>query len=150
MRTLPLAFVLAGLTACMVVPSGPPAKWHRTPPLRADRAKFLPAMEAVLAMRHFTVETRDERSVRLVSKWRVRLLPERYGGYRQRITMQLENDEKGEPVIAVLAERSSNEEHIRTLSESDASWGTPYGDDDMAREMALLLRMKIEGVRMDD
>jgi hypothetical protein len=151
MRTLLVATALLA-PGCAVIPQGEPAVWYRTPVTRDSNDKILAAMDLVLASRGLQVETRDPSLVKVVSNWRSQLRAVRYEGYRERVTMQVETNPKGERVIAVMVDREVNTEEHKTLSESEAEWVPAGGNNDAARGFVQLLRMKLklEGAGMDD
>lgn len=120
-------------------------------PLRAPREKIMKAMADVLEGQHFQIETRDDQSGYVTSKWRAQLAAAWRDGRRERVEMRiLSGARPQEHVVEVIVYREINDNSHRPLSETEAAWIPWGGNDDLARSIATLVKFKSEGAHLDD
>lgn len=148
MRVLPIVLVLAG--GCSIIGESPPATWVSTSPLTKPRAAYMPAMKGVVERAGFKIETFDDAQVSLRSDWRVQLRPQWRQGFRERVHMRLAESDKREPIISVQVERDRNENSSRPMSAENAEWLSWGSNDDLGQALAYRLKLKIEGIGVDD
>ncbi|MBI2930107.1 MAG: hypothetical protein HYY16_00525 [Planctomycetes bacterium] len=145
-----LICVLWGVLLLAGCTDAPAAQWFETAPFGQPREKIMAAMTQVAERKGFVVETSDAAEGVLTTQWRVMLRPQWRQGRRERLEMVLEEDRPRGHFVRVRIVREINDNGRVPLSLAEANWIDGGGDDDLAHEMTYLLKLKIEGVRLDD
>lgn len=141
------ACVLSGAAGCATMP---PPQWHSTPPLAKPRDAIFRSMEEALQKEGFEAEERDAAAGTIASRWRVILRPHWREGRRERVEMRLEPLESGGWIVRIRTVRELNDNSKDPMAPASASWIEGGGNDDLSRRIAFMLRMKVNGMGMDE
>jgi len=101
-----------------------------------------------LEKKGFKIAKQDEHT--LQTEWKVTLSPHYRQGNRDRLDLELLEAAPGKSQIRIRASRDVNDNPRTPMSEKDAEWISAGGNDALAEEIQMLLKLRLKGVGLDD
>lgn len=108
------------------------------------------ALTETLEKKGFKAQSANKVARTVETEWKVVVAPTYRRGHRDKLDVEIREPSPGKFSVRIRPTREINDNPRNPMSEKDAEWVAAGGDDPMAEEIQMLLKLKLAGSGLDD